>query len=204
MAEKIYFYPKWLRAWHQTNALMFLLLIVTGLSMQYGIFAIRFDIAVSVHNICGIILALSYLVFLLGNFFSGNYKYYLLRFTNFFYDLKIQFRYYSHGLFKGETAPFPLNKERKFNPLQKFSYVVVMIFFVPFIIVSCLGLLFPQLIFDKFLGIPGIVLTDMVHIIAGFLCSMFMLVHVYFCTIGAKPSASFRGMMDGYHEIHGS
>ena len=32
---KMYLYPKWIRIWHLLNALMFIVLIVTGLSMQY-------------------------------------------------------------------------------------------------------------------------------------------------------------------------
>ena len=201
MAQQIYFYPTWLRFWHQINALMFLMLIVTGLSMQYGLFRIGFDVAVSVHNICGIILAFNYLIFIVGNLLSKNYKYYLLQFKGFFKDLKTQIQYYCLGIFRGQAPPFPLNKERKFNPLQKLSYAMVMFVFVPVMVLSGLALLFPQLILNKIFGIPGIILTDMLHIIAGFLGSMFMIIHVYFCTIGAKPTASFKSIMNGYHEV---
>jgi len=31
----MYLYPKWIRLWHLFNALLFILLIVTGISMQY-------------------------------------------------------------------------------------------------------------------------------------------------------------------------
>ena len=201
MAQFIYFYPKWLRAWHQVNALMFLMLIITGLSMQYGMFQIRFDYAVSIHNICGIILAVSYLVFCLGNLLSGNYKHYLLKFNGFLRDLKMQFKYYCFGVFKGNIPPFSINKERKFNPLQKLSYVLVMFVFVPIIILTGLSLLFPQFIVEKIFGIPGIVITDILHIITGFLCSMFMIIHIYFCTFGRKPTDSFKSIINGYHEV---
>jgi thiosulfate reductase cytochrome b subunit len=201
MSQKIYFYPKWLRAWHQVNALMFLLLIITGLSMQYGIFKIRFDYAVSIHNVSGIVLAVNYFLFLAGNIFSGNYRYYLLRFGGFYTDLKRQLVYYCMGLFKGEKAPFPINKERKFNPLQKLSYVVTMLVLMPILIITGIGLLFPQLLVNRIWGVPGIVLTDLFHLITGFLGSMFMIIHIYFCTIGAKPMKNFKSMIDGYHEI---
>ncbi len=201
MAQVIYLYPKWLRAWHQINALMFLILILTGLSMQYGIFKIRFDYAVSIHNICGIILSFNYLIFFAGNLISGNYKHYLLKFNGFFKELKLQFHFYCFGLFKGELPPFPLRKDRKFNPLQKLSYVLVMFIFVPVICLTGLAMLFPQLIVEKVFGMPGIVLTDLFHIMTGFLGSMFMIIHIYFCTIGAKPAASFKSMIDGYQEV---
>ena len=31
----MYLYPKWIRVWHVLNAMLFLIIIVTGLSMQY-------------------------------------------------------------------------------------------------------------------------------------------------------------------------
>lgn len=70
MAEKIYLYPIWLRVWHGINALVILLLIITGISMQYSnpeYPFIRFDLAVSIHNICGVILAINYVIFLPSN-----------------------------------------------------------------------------------------------------------------------------------------
>ncbi len=55
----VYLYPVWVRLWHLVNALLYLFLIITGLSMQYSnpeYPMIRFDIAVSMHNISGILL----------------------------------------------------------------------------------------------------------------------------------------------------
>ena len=62
MAHKEYLYPIWVRMWHWLNALLCLLLILTGLSMQYASVdggLIRFDTAVTIHNLCGIILSAS-------------------------------------------------------------------------------------------------------------------------------------------------
>ncbi|MBE9484291.1 MAG: cytochrome b/b6 domain-containing protein, partial [Bacteroidetes bacterium] len=59
MEEKLYLYPVWVRFWHWANAILCLLLILTGLSMQYSdpeYPIIRFDWAVSIHDISGIIL----------------------------------------------------------------------------------------------------------------------------------------------------
>jgi len=201
MIQRIYFYPIWLRLWHMTNALMFLLLILTGLSMQYGLFKIRFDYAVSIHNVSGIILSVSYLVYFVANFITGNLKYYRIKFDGFFKRLMMQFRFYTVGIFKQEKAPFPLTVKRKFNPLQKFTYVGVMYIIVPLILISGYAMLFPQVIYDRVFGIPGIVLTDLVHVITGFLGSIFMIIHIYFCTIGAKPTSNFKSIITGYHEI---
>lgn len=79
MSERLYLYPLWIRMWHWINALMFLVLIITGLSLQYSspnYTIIRFDIAVSMHNIAGIIITIGYLFFIIVNRFSVNRKYY--------------------------------------------------------------------------------------------------------------------------------
>jgi len=202
MAEKIYFYPVWIRLWHWLNALMFLFLIVTGLSMQYSspdYPFIRFDLAVLLHNIAGIIVTLGYFVFVIGNMVTSNGKFYKVNLKEIVGQLKKQFMYYTIGIFKHEDAPFPLSENRKFNPLQKVSYVFAMYAFTPIMIISGLGLLFPETIIPQVFGVSGIHLTDLVHIISGFILSVFMIIHIYFCTIGKTPTANFKSMFTGWH-----
>ena len=82
MSERLYLYPLWVRLWHWINALMFLVLIITGISMQYsdpGYPLIRFDIAVFYHNLSGVILTISFILFVIMNRISGNYKYYRVK-----------------------------------------------------------------------------------------------------------------------------
>jgi len=205
-SEKLYFYPVWIRVWHLINALMFLALIITGLDMQYaskeGTTLLRFDQAVSIHNVCGIILSINYVFFFLANMITGNWKYYKLQFKGFFVRLFTQMKYYLFGIFKGEKAPYPLSMDRKFNPLQQFTYIGVMYFFVPLVCVTGVAMLYPQMIIEQFFNVSGLFLTDLFHISAGFLGSMFLLIHVYFCTIGTTPTSNFKGMVDGYHQAH--
>jgi thiosulfate reductase cytochrome b subunit len=113
-----------------------------------------------------------------------------------------QFRYYTLGIFKKENPPFPVSEENKFNPLQQATYVILMYVFIPFVIISGFGLLYPEITVNSVFGFSGLDLTDLVHIIAGFLISLVMVVHVYFCTIGKSPTSNFRGMINGYHESH--
>ena len=203
MANKLYLYPKWLRFWHMVNALMFLVLILTGVSMQYSSLEnpfIRFDIAVRWHNVAGIVVSVNYLIFLLGNVFSENGKYYRLNKKGLGDRLKKQFQYYLFGIFKGEHHPFPVTRERKFNPLQKVTYVLAMYIGVPVMIITGWALLFPEFIIHNVFGTGGIFLTDMFHVIMGFLLSIFMLIHIYFATIGHTASSNFKAIATGYHE----
>lgn len=199
----LYLYPVWIRLWHLFNALLFLLLIFTGLSMQYSnpeYPMIRFDIAVSIHNTSGILLSINYLIILFGNIFTPNGIFYRIRLKGFYQELLAQARYYLFGIFRGEKAPFPINGDRKFNPLQKISYVAVIYFLLPLIILTGWALIYPEMIFvKKFFGTSGLHATDLLHIVIGFFLSLFMLIHIYLCTIGKPSGTHFRAMLSGWH-----
>ncbi len=130
--EMIYLYPVWVRLWHWINAVLCILLLLSGISMQYSnpqYPFIRFDIAVSMHNIAVNLLTLSYAMFIIGNWKTGNGKYYRMKIRKIIPEVKKQFVYYTEGIFNKNTPkPYPISKERKFNPLQKVSYVSVIHF----------------------------------------------------------------------------
>jgi thiosulfate reductase cytochrome b subunit len=201
----MYLYPKWIRAWHIVNALMFLVLIITGISMQYtdkenGIYMVGFAKAVKWHNYAAFVLTANYVVFILGNGLTSNGKYYRIKKDTFVSDLMKQGKYYAFGMFKGEKHPFPVTMESKFNPLQKITYVLAMYLGMPILILSGFVLLFPEVAADRVFGVSGLVLNDILHITTGFLLSIFMIIHIYTCTLGAKPTSLFWGMISGYHQ----
>jgi thiosulfate reductase cytochrome b subunit len=205
MGEKIYHYPLWIRLWHLANALFCLTLIVTGISMQFSEpdrALIRFDFAVTIHNSAAILLTINYLFFLFANRISGNGKHYKFSEKNYVGKLLTQFKYYTVGIFKGEKAPFPVNEERKFNPLQHFTYIAVMYGILPIIFITGWGMFFPEIVVTRIFGISGLFLTDLIHIIAGFTVSVFVIVHIYFCTLGTSIFASFKSMINGWAEVH--
>lgn len=205
MSERIYFYPIWLRIWHAINAILFLVLIATGISMQYSnpdAPLIRFDLAVSWHNIAGVILSLNYLIFLIGNSITDNGSFYKITLKGFFASILKQMDYYIRGHFKGEPTPYPVNKKRKFNPLQKLTYVGAMYVLVPVVILTGVALLFPETIVDKVFAYSGIYLTALLHGVIGFMLSLFLVIHIYFSTMGASPTSNFKGMATGWHEPH--
>jgi thiosulfate reductase cytochrome b subunit len=200
----MYLYPKWIRLWHLVNAIMFIILIITGLSMQYtdktnAAYVIGFAKAVKWHNFAAFILVLNYIFFVTGNLLTNNGKYYRIGEKHFFSNLVIQFKYYSSGMFKGEKHPFPVTEERKFNPLQKITYVLALYLALPLLIISGIGLLLPEITIKTFFGVSGLILTDILHISMGFLLSIFMIIHIYICTLGHKPTSLFRGIITGYH-----
>ena len=197
----IYLYPIWIRLWHLLNAVMCLTLIITGLSIQFSVptLSVKFSVAVAIHNVAGIILSINYIIFFVGNLFTRNGAYYVFEVRGFFRRLKSQFHHYTIGVFKNEPAPFPVSEESKFNPLQQVSYVVVMYTIVPLLIISGIGLLYPALTINGLIGISGLDFTDLLHLFCGFIVSIFMCVHIYFCTFGKTAISNFKSILNGYH-----
>jgi thiosulfate reductase cytochrome b subunit len=203
--HKLYLYPKWIRLWHAINALLFLLLIITGISLHYGTGGkslIPFETSVGIHNICAIILSVNYGIFVIGNVVTGNGRYYTKWRKNLWAKLWKQFLFYAIGIFKGETHPFPITKKQKFNPLQKISYVMAMYLGMPILIISGIALMFPEKISNTIFNISGLLFYDVLHIVIGFILSIFLLIHLYTCTLGDKPGTLFKSMITGYHEEH--
>lgn len=205
MADKQYLYPVWVRLWHWLNAILCLMLIITGISMQYSDPSypiIRFDWAVAIHDYSGIMLTISYIMFVLGNLFTPNGRQYLFRLKSYYKNITRQARYYAFGIFKGEKPPFEITEDNKFNPLQRFSYVVIMYICIPVIIITGIGLLYPEVLLVNIFGNNSLHATDLVHVVFGFVVSIFMIVHIYFISVGKNPASNFASMFTGYHEKH--
>ncbi|MDP3445048.1 MAG: cytochrome b/b6 domain-containing protein [Ignavibacteria bacterium] len=205
MSEKLYLYPVWLRIWHAINALMFLTLLVTGLSLQYSnpdFVLIRFDLAVTYHNIAGLVLAFNYLIFIFGNVVTGNLKFYKIPVKGIVNQMIKQILYYVSGTFKGEHTPYPVSKDRKFNPLQQVAYIATMYVMIPVMILTGLALLFPEFIVENVWNLSGIYLTALLHGIVSVFLLIFLVIHLYFSTMGTSAISNFKSIVNGYHETH--
>ena len=203
--KRIYLYPVWIRIWHIINALMFLLLIATGISLHYASVdssLIPFQVSVGIHNVCAIILTINYGFFVIGNMLTRNGMFYSKWRKNLLPKLWKQFHFYAIGIFTDDPHPFPITKKQKFNPLQKVSYVFAMYFGMPLLIISGIALLFPEKISHTIFNVSGLLFYDAVHLIVGFVLSIFLLIHLYTCTLGDKPGTLFKSMINGYHEEH--
>lgn len=199
--HKIYFYPTWLRIWHGINAIGIILLIISGYLMQSGSAGASFQFMVNMHNIAGIIVSLNYLIFIVGNVVTGNGRYYIVKPKNFLKRPMKQAYYYAWGMFHGMKKPYPLSENRKFNPLQKYTYLAVMYLVVPLVIISGIALLFPEIIIEEIYDVSGIMITAVVHSAMGFFLSIFLIVHIYIASIGENPKENFKSIIDGWHHV---
>ncbi len=135
------------------------------------------------------LLHLSYLLYFLGNLFTKNSKFYIVKPKAFLKRPLKQAYYYAWGMFHGMKAPYPLSEKRKFNPLQKYFYILVMYLAVPLVIITGIGLLFPEIIIDEVYTFSGVFITAVMHSALGFIISSFSY-HTSLCSIDWKKSAA--------------
>jgi thiosulfate reductase cytochrome b subunit len=203
--QKIYFYPVWLRIWHGLNAIGILTLIFSGISMQSSIESanlLSFKSVINLHNLAGILVTLSYFLYFTGNLVTPNGKFYIIKPKGFLKRPIQQAIYYAWGMFHGMKAPYPISEKRKFNPLQKYAYVLVMYMAVPVVIITGFALLFPEIIIDQVYAFSGVFVTAVFHSTMGFFISIFLMVHLYIASIGKSPLENFKSIFNGWHEVH--
>jgi thiosulfate reductase cytochrome b subunit len=200
LKSEVVFYPVWLRAWHWLNAVLFLLMIISGISMHYssnGSLLLSFKTSVFIHNICGITVSIIYLLFFIFNIFSKNIRYYFPRPKGIIKRLIKQSKYYLQGIFNKEPHPYEQTNEDKFNPLQQITYLFIMYGFMPVIIITGLLLIFPELAPDKAFGMGGIMPVAILHSSAAFFLTIFMAGHIYLATTGRTVLSNFKDMISG-------
>ena len=164
-----------------------------------SIIIVAFAGALRWHKIAAAILVLNYLVFIIGNRITRNGKHYGIKKKDLHPGIRNQIKYFTYGIFRGEKQSYPMTLSNKFNPLQKITYVVVMYIVFPLLVFSGLMLMMPDMTLIKFVGRGIYIFTDIVHIIMGFLILLFLLIHLYTCTIESKSGSLFRGIITGYY-----
>jgi thiosulfate reductase cytochrome b subunit len=205
MTERTYMIPLWLRLWHWTNALLFLVLLVTGVSLHFAtpeMPLIPFATARSLHNIAGIAISILYLPLIAANVFTGNGRQYLPRLKGFPGRLKRQQTFYARGIFKGEPHPFPMTPATKFNPLQQITYLAVIYGAMPVLIISGFLFMFPEVLPDRLLGMGGLWPVAVLHYLIGLFLTVFLIGHIYMATIGETVLSDLKMMITGWHKAH--
>lgn len=164
-------------------------------------FLVSFNVAIDIHNIAGIAVTINYIVYFIANLATPNGQFYIVKPKGFLKRPIKQAYYYAWGMFHGMKAPYPLSEKRKFNPLQKYTYIIVMYMVMPCVIISGFGLLFPEIIIEKVYNVSGIFLTAVFHSMLGFFISIFLIVHLYIASIGKNPLDNFKSILTGWHHV---
>ncbi len=200
--KRIYLYTLPIRIWHWVNGAIIMLLLLTGFQLRVSEAAIfsEYGFVVSFHKYLGFALTASFVFWLIYYLVTGGlWRHYIMKPK----DLKgtaIQAAYYGFNIFRGRANPFVPSPEEKFNPLQKISYFSVMAIFTPVVIIT--GILFSDVVYFadaiRFLG--GLRILDAIHVAAGYIFIIYLIVHIYMCTLGPTIFAHIKAMITGFEE----
>jgi thiosulfate reductase cytochrome b subunit len=189
--HKLYLYSLPVRVWHWLNALLFAVLLATGLTNHFG----PSPMLVKIHHIAGQVFVAVWIYFIVINIFTGNGKHYLIQLSGFTGRIIRQGMFYLFGIMKGEPHPFHSSETCKFNPLQQVAYAGVVYVLMPILAVSGLLALYPE-----FMGLAGMKgMAVRVHLAFGVISLIFIIAHLYLCTCGGYMTQLLKGMIDGYH-----
>jgi thiosulfate reductase cytochrome b subunit len=203
MSERIFILPLWIRLWHWSNAVLMLVLTVTGVSLHFAspdAPLVPFRLSVMLHNNAGLAVAGLYVIFVVANIVSGNWWQYVPKPDGFFERCWRQTRFYAYGIFRGEHHPYPPTREANFNALQQIIYWVVMYLLMPLLIVSGLVFMWPDLAPKRAFGVDGLLPVAVLHYMVGAMIVAFMVAHIYLGTTGTRVSSLFKMMVTGWHE----
>ena len=202
---KLYVNPLPVRIWHWTNAVGFVLLILTGLQIRYvgQLDLLSFRTAVVAHNWIGFVLIANFFIWLGFYLFTDKIKVYHpeLSPVKYFKASFRQMQYYGYGIFRGDPNPHHVGIYRKFNALQSMMYQIIMMLVVPLQFVTGL-LLWDVTRFGTMVErLGGVRVVDTVHVLLFIFFCGFIIVHVYLASLGHTPTAHFKAMITGYEDV---
>ena len=193
----IYLYTRYERFWHWLQMVFIVILLTTGFEV-HGLFRLfGFESAVNVHNYVGLSWLIAFAFFVFWLFTTGEWKQYIPT-TKKMISVIL---YYSYGIFRGESHPFPKRKEAKHNPLQRLVYLSLAAFLLPFQMIS--GFLYWGYNQWPSWGLDGLSLKwiGILHMFGAINILTFIVVHVYMTTTGHSLSAHIKAMITGWEDV---
>ena len=206
--DRIYLTPMPVRIWHWLNALGIVTLCITGAQIRFpeyvNIFG-SYKNAVSLHHTAGIVVALSFVLWLFYYAVIAKMlvKLYIPTVKDVQSGMINQALYYFFYFFTGtKENPHHESPTNKFNPMQKAAYVAIMMVLVPLIIVTGIVLMNMEPLRETLMLFGGVRIVAGIHFLVACALGAFVPTHFYLATLGHTPFAHFKPMWTGWEE-HG-
>lgn len=201
--KQVYMYNAYERLWHWLQALAIIGLIFTGLIIHspsvFGLF--DFSYAVYIHNALALILLVNAFLSAFYHFASGKIRMFLPEPTGFFSQAIEQTLYYLSGIFKGAPHPFEKTREKKLNPLQKITYLVILNILLPVQIITGILIWGAQHWPNIAAKLGGLAFLVPFHSLVAWFFAAFLILHIYLTTTGHTLTSSIKAMISGWEEI---
>jgi thiosulfate reductase cytochrome b subunit len=191
--------------WHWLQAAAILLLMATGLVIHnpdaFGV--LSFSAAVGVHNVLGFLLMANAFLGMFYYITTGIIRHYVPEPREFVSLSMRQAMFYLRGIFRGDPHPLERTDERRLNPLQQATYLVILNVLLPLQLVTGLLMWSGQRWPSTVAAVGGLPTLSMWHTFGAWLFGTFVVAHVYLTTTGSTPLAHIKAMIWGYEELPG-
>ncbi|NTU47801.1 MAG: cytochrome B [Syntrophobacteraceae bacterium] len=193
----VYLYTRYERFWHWLQTSLIVLLLITGFEVK-GLFTLfGFKLATEIHGYTGLTWLIAFAFFVFWLFTTGEWRQYIPTTRKMFAVI----RYYTYGIFRGESHPFPKRRDAKHNPLQRLVYMSLAAALLPVQMVT--GFLYWG--YNSWgswgLGWLALNVVATIHLAGAFGILSFLVVHLYMITTGHTVFAHTRAMISGWEEV---
>jgi thiosulfate reductase cytochrome b subunit len=193
----VYLYTRYERFWHWLQTVLIILLLTTGFEIN-GLFTLfGFKTASDIHHYAGLTWLIAFAFFVFWLFTTGEWRQYIPTTKR----MLSVIRYYTYGIFRGESHPVPKRRDAKHNPLQRLVYLSLAAALLPVQMIT--GLLYWSYNSwaDWGLGWLSLRLVATIHLAAAFGILSFLIVHLYMITTGHTIFTHTRAMISGWEEV---
>lgn len=195
--ERVYIFKRFERFWHWSQAALIIILMATGFEVHGSYSVFGFKTAVEWHTTAAWLLVGLWVFAVFWHLTTGEWKQYIPTTEK----VAAMMRYYLTGIFTNAPHPFKQTRLRKHNPLQRLSYLFVLIIINPLIWTTGWLYLFYNSWTNWGADWLNIEYVAFYHVLAAFMMLVFFIVHVYLATAGHTPTAHIKAMITGWEEI---
>ena len=197
--HRIYLFKGFERFWHWAQAALILLMLLTGFEVHGTYALLGYRQAARLHSLAAWGLIGLWVFALFWHLTTGEWRQYIPTTER----LLAVARFYSSGIFKGEPHPYRPTAQRKHNPMQRLTYLAMLVLVSPLIWVT--GWLYLFYADWPRWGLGGLRLEWVAwgHTAGAFVMLAFLVSHLYLITTGATPGAQFKAMVTGWEELDG-
>lgn len=196
---KVMVYKRFERFWHWSQALLIILLLITGFEIHGSFVLLGFETAVNSHVVFAVALIALWVFAIFWHVTTGEWRQYIPTTEK----LAAMARYYAFGIFKQEPNPYKKSLSAKHNPLQRLAYLAFKLAISPAIWLS--GMLYLSYPYWSTLGFEGLSLgvVAFMHTAVAFAMLVFLIAHVYLAFTGKPFYAYVKAMITGYENTKG-
>ena len=195
--SRVFIYKRFERLWHWGQALLVILLALTGFDLHFHWGLFGFEQAVEWHRALAWVFVVLIAFAAFWHATTGEWRQYLPMPSK----TAAMVHYYLVGIFKNEPHPTKKTEISKLNPLQRITYAGLKIVLIPLLVVS--GFFYYYFNDLPGVGLPVVALHTIayVHTVAAYLMIAFMVAHVYLTTTGHTVFSNIKAMITGWEEV---